>query len=152
MKDDLSYTIDRTVAGSEYNFNNHLYGGQFGADWSLTRRDNPLQLNVVGKAGIYGNSDNGGITEFEPVGTPVQTFAGQATTTSFVGELDCSASYALTSHIAIRGGYELLWLTNLALAPDAASRSLTNPGLLTTVSDSDNLFYQGANVAVECVW
>lgn len=152
LKDDLSYTINHTVASSQYDYNNHLYGGQFGADWSLTRRDNPLQINIVGKAGVFGNSDDGGLTSFQPVGTPIRVVTGQGTTTSFVGNLDCTASYALTSHISIRGGYELLWLTNLALAPDAASRSLTNPFVLSTVSDSDHLFYQGANVAVDFVW
>ena len=96
----------------------------------------------MGKAGVYGNADNGGITEFGPVGRPIGSFIGQGSSTAFVGELDFMAAYTLTSHIAVRGGYQLLWLSDLALATDAASRSLTNPGLLTTVSDSDHLFYQ----------
>ncbi len=150
LADSAKYQIGPTAAG-DYTYVNHLYGGQLGADWALTDRCNPLQLNVVGKAGVYGNTDEGGITQLVG-GTPVGRFAGQGTATSFVGELDFSASYALTNHIAIRGGYELLWLSDLALATNEASRTLTNPGLLRTVNSDSHLFYQGANVALDFVW
>jgi hypothetical protein len=152
LKDDALYTINRTVAAGDYNFNNHLYGGQIGADWAVTNRCNPLQIDVVGKAGVYGNANDGGITEFQPVGTRVGSFIGRGSSTAFVGELDFTASYSLTDHIAVRGGYQLLWLSELALATDAASRSLLNPSLLRTVSDDGHLFYQGATVGLDFVW
>ena len=150
LTDNATYKIGPTAVG-DYNYINHLYGGQLGADWSLTNVCNPLQLNVASKAGIYGNAADGGITEIIG-GSPVGSFAGQDTTAAFLGELDFSASYALTSHIAIRGGYQLLWLTDLALATDAASRSLLNPSLLRTVSSDGHLFYQGATVSVDFAW
>ena len=152
LKDNASYLLNNTVAEGSYDYNNHLYGGQIGADWAVTSRCNPLQLNVVGKAGIFGNADDGGITQFAPAGTPIQSFTGRGTATSFVGELDFSAAYILTNHIAVRGGYQLLWLSDVALATDAASRSLQNPSLLRTVSDDGNLFYQGATVAIDFIW
>jgi hypothetical protein len=152
LEDNTTYDINHTVAAGGYNYNNHLYGGQFGLDWALLDRSNPLQINVVGKAGVYGNADNGGITEFVPVGKPIGSFTGQGSSTAFVGELDFSAAYILTKHIAIRGGYQLLWLSDLALATDAASRSLTNPSLLSTVDSTGELFYQGATVGIDFVW
>jgi hypothetical protein len=153
LKDDATYTLNRTVAYGEYNYNNHLYGGQLGFDWDPCDRCNRLQLHVIGKAGIYGNADDGGIFEFQGANrTPIGSFLGQGSSTAFVGELDFTASYAFTKHIAVRGGYELLWLTDLALATDAASRSLLNPSLLRTVDDSANLFYQGALVGLDFTW
>jgi hypothetical protein len=151
LRDDLSYKINSTVATGEYFYDNHMYGGQLGADWALMRPDNPLQFGVMLKAGVYGNADHGGITQI--VGnTPVQSFLGQGATAAFVGEFDFLASYNFTDHIAVHGGYQLLWLTNLALSPDAASRSLVNPALLRTVSDDGRLFYNGATVGVDFMW
>ena len=36
-----------------------------GLDWKLTDRCSPLQINAVGKAGLYGNQADGGIYEFQ---------------------------------------------------------------------------------------
>ena len=71
---------------------------------------------------------------------------------AFVSELNFSAAYWLTSHMAIRGGYQLLWLDNLALAADAAARSITNPVLLNNVENDGHLFYNGATAGIDFVW
>jgi hypothetical protein len=150
LDDGATYKIGPTAA-ADYNYINHLFGGQIGADWALTNRLDRLQLDVAGKVGVYGNRADGGVTQLVG-GSPVQSFVGQGTATAFLGELDCSASYALTNHIAVRGGYQLLWLTDLALATDAANRSLVNPTLLQTVSSNGQLFYQGATLSVDFAW
>ncbi|HZZ29301.1 MAG TPA: BBP7 family outer membrane beta-barrel protein [Pirellulales bacterium] len=152
LKDNVTYRLNSTVAEGNYDYNNHLYGGQIGADWAPFDHCNPLQIHIVGKVGVFGNADDGGITEFGPVGTRIGSFTGRDSTTPFVGELDFSATYTLTNHIAIRGGYQLLWLTDLALAADAANRSLLNPSLLRNVSDDGRLFYQGATVGLDFAW
>ena len=151
LADEMAYRINGTVAEGDYQYNNHLYGGQLGLDWLLTDRSNPLQVKVVGKAGLFGNSNDGGIFEFGG-GNPIGSFKGRDTTTSFVGELDFTVAYWFTSHVALRGGYELLWIDDVSLASDAASRSLLNPSLLRTVDDSQDLFYHGAMVGLDFVW
>ncbi len=103
------------------------------------------------RQGIFGNANSGGITEFFRHYSHRQ-FYGRRSSTAFVGDLSFSASYALTDRIAIRGGYQTLWLTNLALGADAASRSLLNPSLLRTVGDDGHLFYQGATVGMDFIW
>jgi len=130
---------------------NHLYGGQIGADWAVAKPSSPLQLGFALKADVYGNADHGGVA-LTLGGSPAGNFGGQDTTAAFVGKLDFLAAYNLTNHIAVHGGYQLLWLTNLALAADAANRSLLNPGLLRTVSDDGRLFYQGATVGIDFMW
>lgn len=151
LADELFYHINNTVAEGDYQFNNHLYGGQIGLDWSLNGRNAPLQLNVVGKSGLYENVADGGIHDFLG-GNPIGSAKGSDTTSAFVSELDFTVAYYLTYHVAIRGGYELLWIDHLALASDAASRSLLDPGLLRTVDDDQDLFYHGATAGIDFMW
>ena len=60
------------------------------------------------------NEASGGIYEFQGAGRNfIGSFTG-VTRHAFVGELDLTASYQLTCHMAVRGGYELLWLNDVA--------------------------------------
>jgi hypothetical protein len=153
LSDEMDYRLNGTVAEGDYKYSNHLYGAQAGLDWKLTDRCNPLQIDVVGKAGLYGNEASGGIYEFSGANrTFIGSFTGVNTDTAFVGELDFTATYQLTCHMAVHGGYELLWLNDVALAGNAASRSLLNPSLLTTVDNGQNLFYNGALAGVDFIW
>ncbi len=154
LKDDMNYRINTTVAEGDYRYRNHLYGAQMGLDWKLTDRCSPLQINAVGKAGLYGNQADGGSYPSAPVGSPISgnTFTGVDTTAAFVGELDFTATYRLSCHCAVHGGYELLWLNDVALAGDAASRSLQAPVLLRTVDNGQNLFYNGATTGIDFTW
>ncbi|MBL9165621.1 MAG: BBP7 family outer membrane beta-barrel protein [Planctomycetaceae bacterium] len=79
-------------------------------------------------------------------------FGEQANTkAAFVGEIDLTLGYRLTQHIIVRGGYQLLWIDNVALAGDAASRGLLNPSVLRGV-EFNSLFYQGATTGIDFVW
>jgi hypothetical protein len=152
LSDDLRYNIASGAGFDEFRYNNHLYGAQIGADWALTNRCSRLKIGAVGKAGLYGNVTDGGTYLFQPSNPPSIKFTGDDTTTAFVGELNFSAAYWFTNHIAIRGGYQLLWLDNLALSADAAARSITNPVLLTNVENDGHLFYNGATAGIDFVW
>jgi hypothetical protein len=151
LRDQMSYTLNNNVATGQYNYNNHLWGGQLGADWALLNTSRRLQVNVAGKAGLYGNLSDGGIYEFSG-NNAIGSFTGRKWANAFVGDLGISGAYFLTQHVALRGGYQLLWISDVALAGDAASRSLTNPSLLRTVDHSGQLFYQGATMAVDVIW
>jgi hypothetical protein len=67
---------------------------------------------------------------------------------AIVGELNFNATYYFSRSISLTGGYQLLWLNQVALASDASSRSLLNPSLLRTVDDHNTLFYNGATAAI----
>lgn len=153
LSDEMDYRINGTVAEGDYKYRNHLYGAQGGLDWKLTDRCNPLQIDTIGKAGLYGNDSSGGIFEYQGANrTFIGSFEGVDTTAAFVGELDFTAKYQLTCHTSIHGGYELLWLNDVALAGNAASRSLLNPSLLRTVDNGQNLFYSGATAGIDFNW
>lgn len=152
LSDDLRYNIAGGAGFDEFRYDNHLYGAQVGADWALTDHCSRLQLSAVGKAGLYGNVTDGGTYVLQVSNPPSIKFTGDDTTTAFVGELNFTAAYWLTNHMAIRGGYQLLWLDNLALSADAAARSMTDPTLLTKIENDGHLFYNGATAGIDFVW
>jgi len=150
--DRLNYSLNTSVAGGIYEYENHLYGGQIGGDLSLLDPSRPLQLSVIGKAGIFGNNRDGGIREESPIGTPIGSFGRGDSSTAFGGDLQLVSSYRITRNISVRGGYQMLWLDNVALASDNASSSQLNPSLLNTRIDGGQVFHHGSMLGVEAVW
>lgn len=151
--DTLDYSLNTTVAGGNYDYENDLFGGQIGGDWSLLDASRPIQLNVIGKAGVYGNAINGNFTTEAPIGSQIQSFGRDESSPAFVGDLQLVGSYSITRHIAFRGGYQVLWLDNVALASDNASTSQLNPSLLNTrIDDNGHVFFQGALLGAEFMW
>lgn len=150
LKDEMFYKLNGNVATGDYEYNNRLYGGQLGASLTLNRPTHRWIANVETKAGVYGNVADGGIFEFQ-ANNPIGSFTDSDTTTAFVGEIDLTLGYRLTKHVVLRGGYQLFWLDNVALAGNAASRSLLNPSLLRDI-DYNSLFYQGATTGIDFIW
>lgn len=150
LKDEMFYKLNGNVATGDYEFNNRLYGGQLGASYSLARPTGRLIANAETKVGYYGNVADGGIFEYQG-NNYIGGFADSHATSAFVGEIDLTLGYRLTKHIVVRGGYQLMWLDNVALAGNAASRSLTNPSLLNDI-EFNSLFYQGATTGIDFVW
>jgi hypothetical protein len=128
--------------------NNHLYGGQFGTNILFTDPANPLRLNVALKGGIYGNdADN----QFRS--TIVSSTSDSDTATSFVGEVNFTGSYRIARHVALRGGYQVLWLENVALAGDAASSTTQIVGGASSPTNTNGrVWYNGATTGVEFLW
>ncbi len=151
LNDTLRTTLNNNVATGLYEFENEMYGGQIGLDVLLTDPRNALELRVVGKAGWYSNDYDGGIREFQG-NNPIGSFLGAGDGTAFVGDLVFSASYWFNDHIAIRGGYQLLWIGDVALAGEEASRSIVNPALLREPKHDGDLLMHGALVGLEFMW
>lgn len=151
LNDTLRTVLNANVATGLYEYENELYGGQLGADLLLTDPCNALELRVVGKAGYYHNNYEGGIQEFAG-NNPIGSFLGTGECTPFVGDLVFSGSYWLSEHIALRAGYQFLWVGDVALAGEEASRSLLNPSLLRTPEHDGDLFMHGALVGMEFQW
>ena len=70
---------------------------------------------------------------------------------AFVGEIGITGVYQLTKHIALRGGYQTLWISGVALASDnmANATALSSQANITTDGD---LFYHGALMSVDFMW
>jgi hypothetical protein len=154
LDDTLNYTINTNVASGLYENDNQLYGGQIGADLSLLDPRRPYQLQVIGKAGAFENNADGRFRTFFGGGNQqLGDFGRSESGSAFAGDLQFVGSCQLTRHLAARGGYQLLWLDNVALAGDNASISQTNPSLLTNSLDNDgHVFHHGAMIGLEIMW
>jgi len=151
LDDKLHIDINTNVARGHYDYENDMIGGQIGAEWAVFKPSDPFQLNLVGKIGAYALKSSGGIFEFQG-NNPIGNFDTTVHKTAYAGELGISAGYHLTENIVLRGGYQLLWLDKVGLASNNAAFSLTNPSLLRTNVERDDLLFHGFNVGVTVNW
>jgi hypothetical protein len=60
---------------------------------------------------------------------------------------------AVTERLSLRGGYQLLWIDEIALATEQASvNSADFTTAITALDSSASLFYHGANAGMEYAW
>jgi hypothetical protein len=134
--------IDGTQSGGEwgdlyYGGVNHMYGIQLGLEGTVCKPTDRLKIDGMLKAGMYHNVVAGviGGSIFEEAST------GSVTRSSFLGELGLFASYQLTDHFSVRGGYQALWLQGVLIAPEPI-----------TGVDGSSAFYHGPSAGIEAVW
>ena len=127
---------------------NHLYGFQVGGDFRPLDPQRPFQIDVLGKAGIYGNAAGMNNDYADLRNVSASAVAGQC---AFVGELAVTASYRFTAHLAAQGGIELLWIDGVALAPRQTATTDFATGT-AAVDASGSLFCDGASVGLELTW
>jgi hypothetical protein len=133
------------------NTNNHLYGLQFGAN-GVFIEGNRFNMVGWGKAGVYANvSDQ--TTTVTIAGPLVVTNGAKNTTTSFVGETGLLGEFQLFPRASLVGGYQLLWVSGAALAPDQLpNMSSILGGLVPTGVDQSTAFYHGLFAGVDVHW
>ncbi len=123
--------------------NNYLYGFQIGAEPYLVGAGGALRLDGLIKAGIYGNHASQGV--FSPLlGTSVEA---RRDLVAFAGELGVAIVYRFNRSFALRGGYELVWLSRVALAPDQGRK--TNLAVPSAELDLGTAFLHGAAASLE---
>jgi len=119
--------------------NNNLYGFQVGADARLWERG-CFSINGLGKVGIYGNHAEQ--TSDLHIGQFIGTGSASINHAAFIGELGLQARYQVTQRLALRAGYELLWLDGVAIAPV----QFGNP---VGIDSNATVFYHGATAGLE---
>jgi len=124
------------------NVANHLYGGQIGVDVALWNRTSPLSVSGVIKGGVYGNFADNDVAVLIN-GIPLGALGDDDSHVAFAGDIGIAAAYPLTEHVALRGGYQLLWIDGVALADEQDSAE---------VDTSGDVFYHGALVGLELTW
>lgn len=137
---------------------NNLYGFQTGVDAVLWEPICGLQIGAIGKAGIYYNDIR---TDFNTslFRTPTDPITASASTSkaAFLGEVGLNATYKINCHFALRGGYQMLWLSGVATAVDqvpATSNFNVTPGSVidSRVNADSSVFYHGVNAGFEYTW
>lgn len=127
---------------------NHLYGGQIGLDGRIWHY-NRLTVDAYTKAGIYFNSADQDFSVTQAIG-PAFGAGQRMDTAAFAGELGANGNYWITDRLALRAGYQMLWLQSVAVASD----QIANVDVLnaTGISVGGSVFYHGATAGIEYLW
>lgn len=127
---------------------NNLYGVQVGVRATLWEIDR-VSVDAVLKAGVFDNH----ATQTAQVSMQKQIYPTYAATDSaaFVGQGGIAAKYRLSDHVAVKLGYEALWLGRVALAPAQVQATSTTSTSVTAVGVDcrSSTLLQGVTVGME---
>jgi len=139
---DQDIDVFGTAIDVDTNVDNHLYGGQVGADVNLLRDWCCWSVDAVFKAGAYANYADRDL-QVAVNGQPVAGIVTDDSEAAFVGEIGIVAAYDLGNCWAVRGGYQLLWIDGAALADEQITLDLEMSG---------DVLYHGALIGLERSW
>jgi hypothetical protein len=132
---------------------NALTGFQLGGDLWATIIPG-LQIGTEGKAGIYGNRVKQ-TTTVDALSMPDGFYERvKDSRASFVGEAGFMGTWRLNQHLSLRGGYQMVYVDGVALAPDNfnAEPPLLQGGREPLLHDKGFVFYHGFTGGVEWMW
>ncbi|MGE3807741.1 MAG: BBP7 family outer membrane beta-barrel protein [Gemmataceae bacterium] len=156
-----------TIETTRTQVTNNLYGAQVGGEVSRRWFGNRLALSFNGKVGIFANNANQDTSNFSYRTDGLAgniTLAGGRGTTSFAPlyEGGLNAVFWFTRNVALRAGYTVLYVDQLALAPDqllltgTAIRSFPQqaypPGTGSQITTSGDLFLHGPSVGLSVAY
>ena len=127
---------------------NNLYGVQIGIDGKLLELGR-LSLDGVVKIGLFDDAaEQSTVVSMRKQLLPSRAATNHAT---FASEAGLQVKYQLTKGLAVKAGYEALWLDGVALAPGQIQESLTTPASVTAlgVNCRSSALFQGGTVGLE---
>ena len=127
---------------------NNLYGAQIGADVKVLELGR-FSLGGLIKAGIFdNNSEQSTGVSMQKVVYPSQAMTNHV---AFVSEADLQLKYQVTKALALKVGYEVLWLDGVALAPGQIQETSTTPSSVRAlgVNHGSSVLFQGATAGLE---
>lgn len=134
---------------------NSMTGFQLGGDlWATVFPG--LLIGVDGRGGIYGNRAEQ--TTFITTASSGGTFVEQLDTTeaAFVGEANVIGVWRVNQHLSLRGGYQVLYVDGVALAPDNVNfqpPAIAGPGARTAMINANGeALYHGLTAGLELMW
>jgi hypothetical protein len=135
------------IAGAFWNTDadNFLYGFQIGADMKVLDRGGKFHIDGLAKAGLYYNRAE----QTSAIPLIVGDVASASDDhTAFAAELGLMGVYQWTERVALRAGYQLMWLDGVALAPNQIPVS-SAPTRTAAVDAGGTVFYHGATAGLE---
>ncbi len=128
---------------------NNLYGFQIGADGKILQLGR-FSIDALIKTGIYDNNaeESTGVSIFKVV-RPSFASTSQA---AFVGEAGLQFKYHVIKGLALKVGYEALWLQGVALAPGQIQETYTtSPDTVTAlgVNCGSGVIFYGTTAGLE---
>ena len=130
---------------------NELYGGQLGARFRCWGQR--LGFEATGKLGVFGNdADQEQYVTDYPDSFPLRpTTTATGGQVAFLGDLNLTAIYRLNEIWSLRAGYNLIWISGVALAPDQLDFSGELPAG-NQISSSGGVFLHGVSCGLEARW
>ncbi|MGI9516589.1 MAG: BBP7 family outer membrane beta-barrel protein [Pirellulaceae bacterium] len=142
-------SLDLDSGTSDYliNTTNDLIGGQLGLRYGHCC--GCWTFDATGKVGAYYNnaSQNQTVNDLDN-GFNFRTARGDGSTTAWTVDLGANASILLTQSLALRGGYQAIWINRVALAPDQLDFTDT-PTSGTGINISGSTLLHGFNIGLE---
>ena len=132
---------------------NNLYGAQIGVEGKILEYER-FSLGGLVKIGLFDNDamQSTGVS-LEKVVYPSKASANHA---AFVSEAGLRLKYQVTGGLALKAGYELLWLDGVALAPGQIQETIATEHLLPPstvqalgVNSGSNVLFQGFTAGFE---
>lgn len=126
--------------------NNFLYGFQLGVEGPLFQSsEHAFDIDGGVRAALYANR---AATDVLADNFVVGTAADRDRAAAVSVEASLIATYQLTDNLAIRGGYQALWLSGIALAPSPLGAPSTGAVAAANTASAD-LLYHGGLVGLE---
>jgi hypothetical protein len=130
---------------------NNLFGVQTGVEYSHELGTRWLFVSVEAKGGAFANAAQQQNVLFNTATTDSQRSASDVQFASVI-DLSVGLTVLLGDHCTIRGGYSLLFLDGLALAPDQLDTNPTMSNSRNFIADNGSMTLQGPFVGTEVVW
>ncbi len=132
---------------------NSLNGVQFSLEGLIVESENWLFDGFI-KAGVYHNQARGAVTEtYSGIGNDNsvygRTLTSSQSSVAFVGQTGVGLVYRINDNIRIRGGWEVLFLSGVALAPEQAGAII---GATYNVENNGSMIANGGNAGFEFVY
>lgn len=131
--------------------NSQMIGPQIG--FKTKRRWNNWSTEGWAKtmlAGTFLNADSAPINTLAGGGVPYRPQASARDVgVGFIGDMNYSIVRRLNRNWSLRAGYNLIWISGVALAPNQFDFSSTNT---ITLAGASNVFLHGANLGLEACW
>lgn len=135
---------------------NNLAGAQIGGDmWVCLRQG--LRMGFESKVGLYNNDYELYSTFTTTDGDPSISEVYKDNHAAFIGELRWQLVADILPSLSVKGGYELLFMDQLALAGDNfnSGSPYTGTGIadrVPFVNDSGDALFHGINCGIEYIW
>jgi len=131
----------------------NFFGGQVGGrgrmEWDRWGIDGWAKAAVAGTAMSQSADPIGSVFVPDP---PVrQARSASEGGVGFIGDINVTLSYRLNDAWRLRTGYNLLWLTGVALAPNQFDFAATDTAG-TGLNGGAGVFLHGANLGLEAAW
>jgi len=131
--------------------NSQMLGPQIG--FKTKRRWTNWSLEGWTKATLAGTFLNADSAPIFTQASPVDPYRPQASArdvgVGFIGDMNYSIVRRLNRKWSLRAGYNLIWISGVALAPNQFDFSLNKT---ITLAGASNVFLHGANLGLEAQW